>query len=490
MKRKSYILVLIVTLICSACNDWLTVQPETTMDAPTLMETDNGVRQVLNGVYLRATGALYSPSGDLGGGNWLEDMANTYAYNPVNGGFGYYWANHIFDYNTEDQDGIIQTTFLGLYNMIANLNSLINEMNVNKLTPEVYSIVRGEAFALRACCHLDLIRIWGPVPSVANATKNYLPYVRVNDPGNYEYYTFDRYMDYLQADLDSAEVLLSRYEPVLSTTFEQTEQTSLDWSYRKSRMNYFGVLALQARTALWRGDSEKALRYAKLVKNATNEDGSFRFRLTTPADDVSDYTVSDRTHYTEHICGVKCEKFDALAFGSPWSFRTMSKSNSSNYLKELYGDDFSSDLRYTHFWKSGSGSWQLDPETGQYVYVISAYTIGKYDDFTVSASSQHNFPVVRLPEMYFIIMECGTLAEANILYEEYCGARNIVYEPLTEENKQERVMLESVREYIAEGQNFFTYKRNNARRMVGAETDWSADDYTVSIPREEYLNIK
>lgn len=491
MKKNIAILSLAVWVIGGACSDWLTIQPETTVSAETLFKTDVGVKQGLNGAYYKAT-SLYSPAGDFGGGGFMEDMANTYYYSNLLGGYGWYWANHVYDYNKTGQDYITGLTFMGMYNIIANLNSLLGNMEKEQgqISDDVYQIVRGEAYAFRACCHLDLMRLWGPVPSAAEDGKNYLPYVRVNDSKDYEYHTFVRFMDYVQEDLDSAEFLLQKAEPVLTTTFEATEMTTAEWPYRKSRFNYYGVLALQARAALWRGDKEKALRYAKMVKDAANEDGSLRFRLTTPEDDVTNYTLTDKTHYSEHICGIKCEEFDVSSMNSPWAYRYLSAYNNQEYITELYGVDYKTDLRYVHFWAAGSGSWQLDPVTGEYVYVVSSYTINKYGDFLPSLSSQHNFPIVRLPEMYFIIMECGTLSEANILYQEYCKARNIAYVPLTETDRQERIMLEGIREYVAEGQNFFIYKRNNAKQMVGGESDWEEADYILPIPEDEFVDEK
>lgn len=125
-------------------------------------------------------------------------------------------------------------------------------------------------------------------------------------------------------------------------------------------------------------------------------------------------------------------------------------------------------------------------------YRVLSITIGKYSDFSSSTTSgaKMNSPIVRLPEMYFIIMECGTLEEANAVYEEYCAARNISYIPLTENDRQDRVILESVREYVGEGQNFGMYKRNNVRRMVGAITDCTEEQYIVPIPEAEFITEK
>ena len=54
MKKKIYVLGLSVLLACSACEDWLTIQPETTLAAETLFKTDVGITQGLNVAYYKA----------------------------------------------------------------------------------------------------------------------------------------------------------------------------------------------------------------------------------------------------------------------------------------------------------------------------------------------------------------------------------------------------------------------------------------------------
>ena len=319
MKKKIYVLSLSVLLACSACEDWLTIQPETTVAAETLFKTDVGITQGLNGAYYTAM-SIYAPSSYLGGSSFIEYMANTYYCDPGMKGDDYYFSIHTYE-QSDSQNNVNEWCFTGLYKVIANLNSMLSEMakNVEKLTPNIYKICRGEAYALRACCHLDILRLYGPVPSAADASKTYVPYVRVNDVEDYTYHTFNQFMDYVQADLDSAEMFLQTVEPVLTQTFEATNSTSNTWPYRKSRCNYYAVLALQARAALWRGDKEKALYYAKLVKEAKNEDGTPKVRLTTPNDNMSDYTVTDKTHYSEHLFGIKSETYDVNSYSNPFS---------------------------------------------------------------------------------------------------------------------------------------------------------------------------
>lgn len=488
MRRKVlYVLGLSTMLACNACSDWLTIQPETSITAETLFKTDEGVIQGINGVYCVARD-VYMPTVRLGGGSFVEYMANTYACEE--GTDHYLWANHIYGY-TDSQEDRNSDLFMSVYNVIANLNPLINEMEKNRdqINPTVYNIVRGEALALRASLHLDLLRIYGPVPSKVDPAKKYVPYVRVNSVKNYEYHTFDRFMDYVQVDLDSAEVLLAKSDPILTTSFQATEYTSYTWPFRKSRLNYYGVLGLQARAALWRGDKEKALRYAKLVKEAKTPDGNLQIRLTTPSDNVADYNVTDLSHYSEHVCGIKCETFDFN--DSSWSTRKLALFNLPDFRVVLYGDNYKDDLRYKHFWRTGSGTWYAPDGSILPEYKLLSITIGKFSDFTpINTLCKKNFPIMRLPEIYFIIMECGSLEEANLLYKEYCAARNITYVPLTEEDRQERIILESIREYVGEGQNFYMYKRNNVKRMVGGTTDCSEEQYIVPIPKSEYLDVK
>lgn len=491
MKKFIYTMGLGMTVALSACTDWLTVQPETAMTAATLFQTDNGVKYGLNGAYLIAKN-VYGPSGYFGGLGAVEDMANTYLY--AMNMDGYNWANHTYE-QTDSQKNVNGYTFQYSYNIIANLNSLLKEMEPHrdKITPEVYCMVRGEAFALRACCHFDLLRVYGPVPSKAENGRTYLPYVRVNDAGNYEYHTFDQFMEYVQADLDSAEFLLKGYDPVLTTNISYTESTSNTWPYRKSRINYYGVLGLQARVALWIGEKEKALRYAKLVKDAKDSGESWaqlQFKLTTPSDDVNSFYTTDLSHYSEHICGVKCETFDFSMSG--WAFGRVTADNDPSFGEVLYGEKYKDDLRYQHFWRTGKGTWYAPDGSILDEYNVISITINKFSQFLANSTNtcKDNFPIMRLPEIYFIIMECGTLEEANILYQEYCTARNIEYVALTEADRQERIMLESIREYVGEGQNFFTYKRNNVKLMVGATTNCSEDQYIVPIPEAEYLDVK
>ena len=472
--KKCLMPILLIVMLFSACDDWLTVEPETSITGEKLFTTDEGVKQSLNGLYLNMRG-MYYPEGRLGAVGCLENMACTWTW--YEGTQGWYWTAHYYSTQSDNVDN--QMMFQGLYNIIANANSLIEGTATNRgrLKEEVYRIGRGEGLAIRALAHFDLIRLYGPVPTNVDASATYLPYVRTNDINPYTYDTYDDYMDYLLADLDSAEMLLAGADPVVMGTFEETETSSAEWSFRKSHVNYYGVLGLQARVRLWLGDTEGALRYARLVKEAKNEDGTPKVRLMTPADDGNFYdnATVDLTCYCEHLIGTKCDHYNYLS-GTVWRPNNIQVLNySDTFLDELF-DGNVEDKRYQWFWAYYNNRWGT-----------SGYYTTKYMNFYSSSTSQKNFPIMRLAEIYLIIAETAPLDEANAAYEEYCDARNVDYVPLSESDRRERILLEYIREFTGEGQNFYTYKRFNAKNMLFGVRELTEEQYRLVIPDAELL---
>jgi len=474
MRKKIYSLGVALLMGCTACNDWLTVQPETSILAEDLYTTEDGIKQALNGIYLQARSVLYNPQGAIGGGGMVETMACSWSVSGSNR--EYDLANHI--YTSDLVKSTLKSTFMAFYKVIATTNDLIQnvDLKTKRISESVYNIGVGEAHALRALAHLDLIRLWGPVPSKVDGGKVYLPYVTVNGPHNYEYMTYERYMDSLFADLDRAEELLSKSDPIVNNSFESTETTNANWPYRKSRINYYGVLGLQARAHLWYGDTEEALRYARLVKDAVNGDGAKKLRLTNEADDFPDGTWVDATCYSEHVCGMKCDQYEYTQTGGVWSPTNNSAVNlTPNFKNVLFDGQEASDLRARQFWsyeRAMGGPW--------------GYVLRKYRCFYDGTKAMENFPIIRLSELYLMIMEKAPLAEANRAYEEFCEARGVEYVPYTEADRQERVYKEWIRELIGEGQNFFTYKRMNVKNMFFSTSECSEEQYILPIPDEEY----
>lgn len=392
MKIREILLGIALTLGCSACNDWLTVQPETVVLKEDACGTDAGVKQVLSGMYYTMRSILYNPEGALGGGSGLsESLACTWY---ATGERAIALANH--DYHASDGvESVLNMTFRTFYDVIAMANDLVEgvEKNKDRLSTSVYNIGMGEALAIRALCHLDLIRLWGPMPAYVDASKKYLPYVTVNSTANYEYLTYDKYMGLLLEDLNRAEEFLQKSDPVVTGTFESTEMSNAEWSYRKSRINYYGVLGLQARARLWFGDKEGALNYARMVIDAKNEDGTQKVRLTNGTDDFPAISTTFPwlrnwnacgTYYSEHLCGIKCDVegyYSVEDYNSSWNKRGVSlvidRDVNKQAWEELYNENV--DIRYVLWQRDANAAYaqKLDISLGNMsIFIMEQPTKG------------------------------------------------------------------------------------------------------------------
>ncbi|WP_455785043.1 RagB/SusD family nutrient uptake outer membrane protein [Butyricimonas faecihominis] len=449
-KIKSLLFISCVIFSLFGCTDWLTIQPETQVTKEDMFKTQAGFYDALTGSYILMRDN-YSPSGQmvLGG---VEYMANL--WETTEGlGVAYYYASH--DYRVERVERELGNMFLKQYEIIANLNILIKYIDNQQrvLTDKEEKLYKGEALGLRAFIHFDLIRLWGPMPTQVDESYKYLPYETTVQLENYPYSNYREYMNKLCADLDSAELLLKQVDPILSAGKSS--------GYRPNRMNYYAVLGLQARVHLWLGEKDEALRYARMVKDATSVDGKKLFSLGSQAD----LNRNDRVFYaSEQLFGVAIEEFDDSRI--PDGFKQLTTEVDALYAIK--------DIRLS-LWFANNGGYRSP---------------NKYDNMASSDSQQTkapslSVPMIRLAEMYLIIAECADLSEANGMYKEFLASRGLVTTELTESNRKEVIQLEYLKEFYAEGQMFYVYKRLGTVTMHWGTKECGEDVYVLPLPLRE-----
>ena len=449
-KIKSLLFMSCVIFSLFGCTDWLTIQPETQVTKEDMFKTQAGFYDALTGSYILMRDN-YSPSGQmvLGG---VEYMANL--WETTEGlGVAYYYASH--DYRVERVERELGNMFLKQYEIIANLNILIKYIDNQQrvLTDKEEKLYKGEALGLRAFIHFDLIRLWGPMPTQVDESYKYLPYETTVQLENYPYSNYREYMNKLCADLDSAELLLKQVDPILSAGKSS--------GYRPNRMNYYAVLGLQARVHLWLGEKDEALRYARMVKDATSVDGKKLFSLGSQAD----LNRNDRVFYaSEQLFGVAIEEFDDSRI--PDGFKQLTTEVDALYTIK--------DIRLS-LWFANNGGYRSP---------------NRYDNMASSDSQQTkapslSVPMIRLAEMYLIIAECADLSEANGMYKEFLASRGLVTTELTESNRKEVIQLEYLKEFYAEGQMFYVYKRLGTVTMHWGTKECGEDVYVLPLPLRE-----
>lgn len=451
-KMKNLLIISCVMFGLSGCQDWLTIQPETQITKEDMFKTQGGFYDALIGCYTLMRNN-YSPDGAMVMGG-VEYMANMW-YSVAESGTSYEFIVH--DYRADLVELTLSQLFLKQYEVIANLNMLLEYIDLQEgvLTNSEEALYKGEALGLRAFVHFDLIRLWGPMPSQVNENYRYLPYETTVQLENYPYSNYRDYMTQLRSDLDSAELLLQQVDPIVLIN-----KTNL---YRQIRMNYYAVLGLQARVHLWLGEREEALRYARLVKDAT-VDSQRQFNLGTQ----SDLNQYDRVFGgCEQLFGVSLEEFDdnRIAEGAYASCK-----QTTARLAELYP---TADIR-SQLWFAANGDYRSS---------------NKFDNMasfdTETKAGYLSTPLIRLSEMYLIIAECADLAEANTAYTEFLESRNLPTTELTTSNRNEIIQLEYLKEFYGEGQMFYVYKRLGTVSMRWSNRECGVDDYVLPLPLRE-----
>ena len=460
-------------LLCciTACNDWLEVAPQAEKEEAEMFEKEVGFRNVLIGAYIRMkSNNLYGE--DLTYGS-IEMLAQ-------------HWTNtddlgkYLKAYNYEQS--VVETkinSFYGnLYKVIADVNGLLNNIDARKEMFEGnnFEIIKGEALAIRAFCHFDVLRLFGPIPT--NLPEGtILPYVTTVSIVPNRLVSYNDFTTKLLADLDEAERCLEGNDPILTASIKElsTLEVAQDDNFlcdRQMRMNYYAVCALKARVQLWLGNKNEALKYAQKVIDAKDPNGNVMFRLGS----ATDCANGDLIFSSEHIFNLNVYNLSDFKISAANTFYT-----NSTALKYFWASE-TTDIRRGKMWKE-----VYDNYWWTYYYYITKYTQAT----NMPVWAKNSIPLFRLAEMYLIAMECGSIQNANDLYKEVCIARDIT--PVTfgsTEELSETLILEYNREFYGEGQAFYAYKRLGRSKIFGTSTVGSALIYVLPLPKAESLYIQ
>ncbi|UKJ08564.1 RagB/SusD family nutrient uptake outer membrane protein [Solitalea lacus] len=474
MKKIKYItLALLGVLSVSSCKDYLTVDPQTMVDQQKLYTTETGFKDALTGIYLQMKSSqLYGEAMTM---TTMEHLVSSWDVD-VNTTSE---KLNFFNYTDAGVANTFESIFGAEYKAIANINAILDHIDEKKdvFKPGMYETIKSECLALRAYCHLDILRLFGPIPS--NTTEgNMLPYVTSLTHTPNAGVSFSIYQQALLKDLDEAAALAQKVDPILNFSLAQLSNpgpanafypSDNYLAYRYLRMNYYAIKALQARAYLWFGNNEKAYECARVVIDAKNNDGSLKFRLGTSAD----FANSDYVLTCEQIFGV----FDNGLFKrNDAILATLRKGASSTTINtQLYGST-GKDIREVN------GLWKT---------VTAKYALNKYK-MNTETSTLKQIPLLRLSEMYLIAVETAPAGEAQQFWDKFRTARNLGAFTLPTDAAQirDQVIKEYRKEFYGEGQAFFAYKRvNAAKSLITFAPATATVNYLLPMPKTETVNL-
>ncbi|PUZ26753.1 SusD family protein [Chitinophaga costaii] len=459
-------------LVAAGCNKWLDARPQTLVAPDKLFSTENGYEDAMYGVYTTMAGAaLY---GDQLTMSFLDVLAQQYNCQ-ANPSHQFYQAA-VYNYQDAGVKARIDNVWDSMYYAITNVNNILLQIDGDKdlFQPGNYQLIKGEAIGLRAFMHFDLLRLFG-ASYLTDPSRPAIPYVKTVSGKVTPLLTVSQVLDSVISELTVADSLLAAYKTVNNDYYDASNQLPNDWkNHRQNHFNYWAAEATLARAFLYKGDKVQALLHASNVINS----GMFTFQ--TP-DRITNY--QDRTFIPEQVFALS--KFNLNNQVSTYFKTTGGTVNLgvNTQLTNTYGNGGVvdqiyeinaggvSDIRYARLWElSGtvyfcSKFWQ---DAGNPVYI-------------------NVVPLIRLPEMYYIAAECADPTAAtgylNAVRHER-GLSNLPDE-MSQPDVQNELLKEYQKEYYAEGQLFYYYKRTNSPQIRFSAVATDDKIYVLPLPDAE-----
>lgn len=457
-------------LVLSSCEEWLDISPKTEIKADDNFENEQGYKDALTGVYLLLTdGSLYGRELTFG----FTDVLAQYYTGIQNTSHTYYYPSS-YDYTNDNSISVINNIWSGMYNAIANNNELIRQLDgdvENLFTGRNYSLIKGEAYGLRAFMHFDLVRLFGP-SYLANPDANAIPYINTISTSITPLSTVEGVLNLALADLKIAEEYLSE-DPVIA---ENATESTIDETYERDRFykfNYYACKLLEARIYLYKQDYVNANAAAQAIINQDTFYWTPESEITSSDDDSRNYVLSEELIFALYD-GNLSSSYSSYFTGKDGLYML-----ETNYegLFELNKAGYYGDYRYTYLTnllsdvdlRFSSKLKQPSGGNGSYLY---------------------RMPLMRISEAYYIAAECAVAnddLEGAINYLTTVRVKRNLPDDLsltlTKEDVQEEVYKEYVKEMMCEGQLFYYFKRLDQEYVKIPVMSGGSRSYTYVSPQ-------
>lgn len=460
-KLKMAVWVCLAMFVSASCSDWLDVKPKTEEEAEKMFSSEEGFKAALAGVYITLCQPnLYGKEltyGMLGviGQEWstggaIETQSSAY-------------ANLLrYKYEEVNTKPIVDTVWTNMYKAVVNANTLMEyaDKKPEVLRGDNYEIIKGEALALRAFIHFDLLRLYSDY-NFADSVKS-IPYVKTSKPAITPQSTTKEVIQLVLADIDAALELLVK-DPV----FTGADISGVDNGYlvnRNFHLNYYAVQGLRARVCLYANDLDGAYAAAQTVIDAQKNSGVFPW---VNKNDItnSNTALRDRTFSTEQLFALNMPKLNEYIkkyfkdTQTPLTSRIAPKGTPPDALysaSDYRGVFFETDNGLADVY---SKFWQMDNQT------VGGSTVRPKRD---------RMPAIRISEMYYIAAECLKVKDAGEALELLNTVRKMrgITDKLTgtdADKIQAEILMEYQREFLGEGQVFFYHKRKGTKRINTAD---------------------
>ncbi len=472
---KYILYVILFTGFVSCKKDWLDVTATNQIKAKDQFKQTSGYKDALMGVYIGMT----KPASYARDMTWnlVDILSQQYAVLP-NGAL--YVDAQSFKYKSTRAMPQIDALWKGQYNTIANVNSILDEMDKqnNVLGKIDQAIIKGELLGLRAFLHFDLLRLYGDFNYSKRSelvNKLTIPYVTTLSKELTPQLSYMETFALMQKDLSESLELLKEdpaYKEV-SRAADYYLEVNREGFYnvREQRMNYYAVKALQARVNIWQGSAQDLQNAASAAEEVIAKSGA---KLHDPSSTVG----SDRILSSEQLFSLNVSAF-ANTVG-----QFFNGENATNYDALIL-------LRPSAETLFETANQNIGVPDIRFNTLMTAHSRGLVSQKLLQTSSsqyRNIMPLMKLPEMYYIAAEAylNTNLVKSIQYLNKVRASRGILQEIPEGSDLEMVKAELQKEYrkefIAEGQLFFYYKRMGLTQLPGLSAQTIANDQIYRLP--------
>ena len=481
IKYIEFLFCLTLLPLLVSCANFLDVNPKAEVLNKDLFETDEGVEDALYGVY--TTYRANEIYGKYISVLYPEAMSQNFS---AKGGGGLDYLAHA-DFENGTARSLCNATWKKSYQAIGYVNNIIQ--NLEEISPTKfrhYNLYKGEALALRAMLHFDLLRLFAVDfnSSDMEGWNKAIPYVTRYAYDITPFYTVGEVYNKVIKDLKDAEVCLEEDRQLV-----QAERTNIGSEFTDCRvlhMNLYATQALLARVYWMKQDLDSAAIYAKKVID------SQKFPLMTSSDFVQ---------FEKGVLNMKETIFGLYApIYASNCYTIFGKTGSSDALtldaefERLYVDTQGptpegSDLRLSAWFGS---TLEVSPAC---VKMINSMFDSGSSSSQYSGDSYLGVSLIRIPEMYYIMAEAlldKDPAQAMAYFDKVIESRGMVKFADRIEGKitADDIYIERQKEYYGEGQQWFNMKRLKKDIQITESNilDGRVDrNYKMLIPNDEDL---
>lgn len=434
------------------------------VDNNRMFENEQGFIDAMNGVYALMTDAdLYGESLSFG---LADELAQLY-YNDSQAHETTLSKTIDLKYTDSDVRKRIDRVWEKGYNAIAAANSIIDNSAFHSYP--CLGRIRGEALAVRAFIHFDMLRMFAPFRFGAGARG--IPYVLHFSNIPVAYSTVDDAIKLIVADLQASLEAMKTSAPV-----PQRQNMSL-------YIDKSAVLAMLARVYNWAG------RHAEAEKCALEAlEGGYKLVREENLKSLFHGYIADN----ECIWGLNAPKMYLNVKSRLMPTRITDKTNIVRLnLKEIYSvntyTSTNNDYRYQSCFSEGR--WGSGTTAFSKLY-------DKYYDENQQASGGRipGINILRLPELYYILSE-SVYDRDKPLALKYLnkvvtsrGLAPLGLEDIAVKKSFENILINEItKEYWGEGQIFFTCKRFGIdMNGVDGKVHKASDKvYVLPLPEKE-----